>query len=145
MIEHISWREGLFMLQECHRILKPGGKIRIGTPNLEILLGMYGNKQSEIVDRYIKWSTNKFLEGLGIFKASFVINNFFRSWGHQFLYDGELLDLAMKKAGFTELSRCRYGESSDEHLNGIESHGEHVGAVEMIEFETLILEGRKSL
>src|SRR5438093_6396512 len=38
MIEHISFSDGLNMLRECHRILKPGGRMRIATPPLEFLL-----------------------------------------------------------------------------------------------------------
>src|SRR5262249_45251050 len=41
MIEHISWGEGNRMLQECHRVLRPGGIIRIATPDLAVLLDLY--------------------------------------------------------------------------------------------------------
>jgi SAM-dependent methyltransferase len=34
LIAHVSWEAGLSMLQECHRVLAKGGKIRIVTPNL---------------------------------------------------------------------------------------------------------------
>ena len=34
LIEHLPWEGGLKMLKECHRVLAPGGKIRIVTPNL---------------------------------------------------------------------------------------------------------------
>ena len=28
------------MLNECFRVIKPGGRIRIATPDLEVLLGL---------------------------------------------------------------------------------------------------------
>jgi SAM-dependent methyltransferase len=34
LIEHLSWEDGLKMLKECYRVLAPGGKLRIITPNL---------------------------------------------------------------------------------------------------------------
>src|SRR5260221_172664 len=40
-LEHLSYREGLSMLRECCRVLRPDGKIRIATPDLEVLLGLY--------------------------------------------------------------------------------------------------------
>jgi len=41
MIEHLSRDQGSHMLRECFRILKPGGKIRLSTPNLEAILRLY--------------------------------------------------------------------------------------------------------
>src|SRR5438477_50522 len=35
VIEHIPYPQGLSMLKECFRVIKPGGTIRIATPNLE--------------------------------------------------------------------------------------------------------------
>src|SRR5262245_5010551 len=40
LIEHISWNDGAAMLRECHRVLKPGGIIRIATPDLAVLLDL---------------------------------------------------------------------------------------------------------
>jgi predicted SAM-dependent methyltransferase len=38
MIEHVSHDDGAKMLAECHRVLKPGGHIRITTPDLAFLV-----------------------------------------------------------------------------------------------------------
>ena len=40
MIEHIDYFDGRKMLQECSRVLKPGGKIRIATPDLKKYLSL---------------------------------------------------------------------------------------------------------
>jgi SAM-dependent methyltransferase len=34
VIEHLDYQDGLGMLRECHRVLAPGGKVRIATPDL---------------------------------------------------------------------------------------------------------------
>jgi predicted SAM-dependent methyltransferase len=142
LIEHMSWRDGLHMLRECRRVLKPGGTVRIATPDLEVLLALYGHNRSPLQARYIKWMTDRSLHGIAVYKASFVINNAFRSWGHQFLYDAELMGLAMRQSGFTNIQRCAIGESVDENLTGIESHGENVDDDEMAVFETMVFEGQ---
>jgi predicted SAM-dependent methyltransferase len=142
MIEHISWDEGLFMLRECRRVLVAGGTIRIATPDLEVLIGLYRRNGGELADRYVKWITNRYLAGIRVYNPSFVLNNAFRNWGHQFLYDGELMKMAMQEAGFTDIRRCLSGESKDENLRGIESHGKNVDDNEMAAFETMILEGK---
>ena len=142
-IEHISWHAGKFMLMECHRVLKPGGIVRIATPDLAVLLDLYASTGSRGKEQYIKWITDSFLPGVSVYKPQFVINNAFRNWGHQFLYDGELLELALREAGFKDITRCQYGESLHEHLRGIESHGKNVGSAEMAIYETMVYEAKR--
>jgi predicted SAM-dependent methyltransferase len=141
LIEHLSWQEGLSMLRECRRVMKPGGTIRVATPDLEVLIGLYTNQGDPLNKRYVEWITDACLDGVNVYKAAFVINNAFRNWGHQFLYDGETLEMAMRAAGFTDIVRRRVGESEDENLRGIESHGELTGNEEMVAFETMVFEG----
>jgi len=145
MLEHVSWHEGLFVLKECRRVLKPGGTIRIATPDLAVILGLYGGDGHDEGQEYIKWITDLYVPGVNAYKASFVVNNAFRNWGHQFLYDGDLLVSALQQAGFTNLRRCAPGESSDQNLRGIERHGTNVRADDMNRFETMVYEGDKPL
>lgn len=111
MIEHITWEEGSYMLQECWRILKPGGTIRITTPDLGVIIGLYGRNGETFNKEYIKWITENFLPRINVFLASFVINNMFRNWNHRFLYDRELLEMALQKAGFTSIKKYSSGMS----------------------------------
>lgn len=141
MIEHITWHEGLFMLRECRRVLKPGGLVRIATPDLEVMIGLYSRRKSRLNEKYIKWITDMSLDGVDVYRAAFVINSAFSNWGHKFLYDGELLELALRKAGFTNIRRLAVGESDDENLRGIESHGRLADNEEMVAFETMVFEG----
>lgn len=140
MIEHISWHDGLCMLRECKRVLRPGGTIRIATPDLRVLVGLYnGDPMSE---RYVHWITDRsaILRQMPSYKTGFVINNAFRDWGHQFVYDGEVLEMTLSEAGFVNITRCSYGESTHASLRGIESHGKNISADEMAVFETMIFE-----
>jgi predicted SAM-dependent methyltransferase len=131
------------MLLECYRVLKPGGIIRIATPDLAILLSLYDPAGIPGREQYIKWVTDSFLSGIDVYKPQFVINNAFHSWGHQFLYDGETLELALRRAGFEDITRCKYGESPHKHLRGIESHGINVGSVEWAIYETMVYEAKR--
>ena len=141
MIEHIPYEKGVFMLRECHRILKPSGTIRISTPDLGVLLGLYNSKPDSRQAQYIKWITDQFLQ-VRIYRASLVINNAFRNWNHQFLYDSDLLQMVMKEAGFDTIRRQMPGESDDENLKGLEMHGKNIENEEMNAFETMVFEGR---
>lgn len=143
LIEHLTYKEGLFMLGECYRVLKPGGKIRIATPDLETLIGLYAAEKRELQQRYIRWVTDRFLPEVGVYRESFVINNAFRNWGHQFIYDCATLQSAMEEVGFVDITRHTVGESDDEALRGIESHGKSCGSEEMNRFETMVLEAKR--
>lgn len=143
MIEHLPYAAGLAMLRECCRVLRPGGTIRIATPDLAVFLGLYGHESEPACDRYVHWATDRYLNGHGTYLASLVINNIFRDWGHQFLYDGDLLGRALMDSGFARVRRARAGQSEDEHLRGIESHGKVVHDEDMGAFETLVLEAER--
>jgi predicted SAM-dependent methyltransferase len=142
MIEHIEYTKGLHMLRECLRILKPGGKIRIATPDLRFLVELYKSEKSELQDRYIEWAVNSFLPHIGIYQDVFVINNFVRDWGHQFIYDTKTLSEAMSASGFINVTRYSPDESDDTNLQGLEMHNTQIPD-EFNRLETIVLEGRK--
>lgn len=143
MIEHLSWRNGQAMLRECHRVLKPRGVMRIATPDLAVILGLYSPQLSDEQKNYIEWMIRLELPGVSTHKAAFVVNNAFRNWGHQFLYDGDLMTLALERSGFIDIRRCAYGESNEEHLRHIEMHGKHIGDERIARFESMIFEGSR--
>lgn len=121
MIEHLSYTQGMQMLEECHRILKPNGRIRISTPDLSFLLALYFDDRSNLQERYIDWSTKTHVKDAPYSDATFVINNFVRDWGHQFIYDEPALRFALEKAGFSEIVRCELNASEDIELQGLEN------------------------
>lgn len=141
-IEHISYQQGLRCLNECFRVLQKGGKIRIGTPNLAFLLALYGPDKSDCQQRYLTWSMETFAARLEVPRETFVINNFFRNWGHEFIYDYETLRLALTQAGFVNIRQVQVLESEDPILRGLEAHG-HVIPPEFNRLETMVAEAAK--
>ncbi|HEX4187707.1 MAG TPA: methyltransferase domain-containing protein, partial [Solirubrobacteraceae bacterium] len=41
VIEHVAHEAGIAMLTECRRVLRPGGVLRIATPNLELVRRLF--------------------------------------------------------------------------------------------------------
>jgi predicted SAM-dependent methyltransferase len=140
MIEHISHAKGLLMLKECHRVLRPGGKIRISTPDLAFLIDLYRTNPSDLQTRYMRWSKDQYR--LPDVNPTFVINNFVRDWGHQFIYDENTIRSALTEAGFQNLTRCALQESADPALSQLEN--ERRMPPSFLRLETLTLEGEKA-
>jgi predicted SAM-dependent methyltransferase len=121
--------------------LKPGGKLRISTPDLSFLIELYNNKKSVSTSQYLQWAKEMFLETAPCFEEIFVINNFVRAWGHKFIYDGRLLRYSLEQAGFEEIVACGLNESMDEELRNLE-HTARMPA-EFLRMESIIFEGMK--
>jgi predicted SAM-dependent methyltransferase len=122
MIEHVPYAGGASMLKESHRVLRPGGKIRISTPDLRFLIDLYlaGDRRTELQNSYIKWATDSFLRNVPGYDPVFVINNFVRDWGHLFIYDEKILRFSLEQAGFTNVLRRELNTSADEGLRDLE-------------------------
>lgn len=142
LIEHLTYREGADFLRECFRILKPGGTIRVATPDLAFLIGLYSPGKNLLQQRYVTWAAETFLPNAAACQDVRVINNFFHNWGHRFIYDFKTIEDSLKKVGFVTLRRRNVGESDDPELNGVESH-HLVIPEEYNRLETMVVEALK--
>ncbi|MEM9927284.1 MAG: methyltransferase domain-containing protein [Cyanobacteria bacterium P01_D01_bin.50] len=144
MIEHITYSGGEIMLSECFRVLKPGGKLRISTPDFLFLINLYQDNKSKIQTDFIKHSSDKWIENSPLYKNApdfreiFVINNYMRSWGHEFIYDEKVLHYLLEKIGFIKVSRVNVSESQDEALQKLENVSRKPPG--LISLESLVME-----
>ena len=90
-------------------VLKPGGNIRMSTPDLRALFGLLSGDKTALQNFYVDFATRKFLPEVTYCKEVFVVNNAFRAWGHQFLYDRETIEITMNKVGFENITYYRPG------------------------------------
>jgi predicted SAM-dependent methyltransferase len=106
-LEHLGVGDAVNFLEECHRVLVPGGWVRLSTPNLEWV-----------------WHTHYRLDMPPEEKrqAAVRLNRAFHGWRHQFLWNRELLTEALTVCGFDLVRWCRYGESDLPVFQGIERH-----------------------
>ena len=143
MIEHIEHSAAEFMLRECFRVLKPGGRLRVATPDLGVLLALRSPEKTLDQERYIDWCSQRFAPNAKECREVFVINNAVRAWGHCFLYDAETLLSALRASGFHDVKFYKPGISDDPNLRGLESHGKEIGDEGINQFETMVAECRK--
>lgn len=139
LFEHLTYPQARNMLKESYRVLKPGGVIRIATPNLRFLLGLYQDPEKPLHKEYIAYTAKN--GGLPS-TAVYVINRFHTAWGHQIIYDKETLSQALQQAGFKDICSCEVGESTHNALIGVEGHFKSL-PFEYNRLETMILEATK--
>jgi len=142
-LERLEYHRGLFTLRECYRVLKPGVRIRIATPSLDTMIALHTKDKTSLQEQYIEWITKHILPEIDEYRDCFVINKAFYGYEHRFLYDEETLRQALEKAGFVDITRFEVGESDNENLRGIETHGRAVDNESMNRFETMVLEAAR--
>ena len=71
------------------------------------------------------------------------MNNFFRDWGHEVLYNYEGLEVVLKKAGFVNIKRQDVGKSGIAVFDKLEKHGEIIPD-EFNVLETVVVEAEKT-
>ena len=120
LIEHLPWEAGLKMLKECRRVLVPGGKIRIITPNLTKSFHLINDATDVEVRKVIEASRRLFGWPDTPVMPAYVFNKLMREWGHQFIYDPATLRKTLELAGFTEIKERRIGEKTDPIFEGVE-------------------------
>jgi predicted SAM-dependent methyltransferase len=120
VIEHISQQAGFRLLREIHRILRPGGVVRITTPDLKKIIEIYENRNEHVtLQEYAQYLSESTWPHE---RACQVLNTFVRHWGHKFIYDEEDLAAKLAAAGFERVERCEIGRSRHEILTGVDRH-----------------------
>jgi predicted SAM-dependent methyltransferase len=142
VIEHFDYPVGKKFLEQCFRVLKPSGKVRIVTPGLAFLFGLYSEAKSDLQKRYIDWAANSYVDYAPAPRPIFVINNFFYcDWGHRFIYDEETLGELMRACGFANIKNCEMGRSDDPQLAGLEYQSRMPPG--FLKLESIIVEATK--
>lgn len=141
VIEHVAYSGGQAMLDESYRVLKPGGTLRIATPDVRFLFRLYRGDRSALEEDYIKWSGAQHLGNKAPHTALGVINNFVRDWGHTFIYDPDTVRQLMEAAGFIEVTPMNVGESDKPALRALENSTRMPAAYYAL--ETFIFEAMK--
>jgi predicted SAM-dependent methyltransferase len=141
MIEHVPYPQGIYMLRECHRVMRNGGVIRVITPDLAAMMRLYGGDLSADQKKYLSWFCQTFVPAEYPHGAVSTINAMFRLWGHQFIYDEATLADAMRAAGFGSVTRWSLGESDHSDLQDLGNERRYPEG--LLNCESLTLEGRK--
>lgn len=151
IFEHLKFNDSCNMLSECFRVLKPNGVIRLAIPHVDFLFKIYQNPELQIHKEYVKWATEKFCKDTATFfnndknsySEIYVINNFYRDWGHQVLHNYSSLKTLLQKLSFSNIKQKEIGISNHKELCNMEKHGDVIPK-QFNTLETLVIEAEKT-
>jgi len=106
-LEHLALDEAIGFLAEVHRVLAPGGWLRLSTPNLEWVLATHFRPAGSAP---------------GADRGTLELNRAFYGWEHRFLWDRSFLERTLHACGFDDLEWPAYGESPRAWLRDLERH-----------------------
>lgn len=142
MIEHIDHQAGVAFAGEVARVLRPGGRFRVATPDLDRLLSLFVDpaERSDDARRYIQLIIDECVPGVEPSEANpvFVLNNNVREWGHTFLYDGPTLRRTLDAAGFVDVDQFELQESEIPDLRDLANESRMPPG--LVAFETMTFE-----
>jgi len=114
-IDQLDLNQAAAFLHECHRILVPGGVLRVLTPDLRKLAHLYLNDPVRLEELW----KNFVRVPLSLGTPGEIFNTGMRFAGHTFLYDADTFTALSSSCGF-EARAVDYQQSEEPELRGLD-------------------------
>lgn len=120
VLEHLTYDQVERLLKECHRILKPGGIIRIIVPDVSIFIEHYCLNNN---DWFSQWEKHVFIESEDVNRCNrrmiskmTAISFVTQEYGHVSCWDFETLEIFLSKANFKKIEKTAFGQGSNKKM-----------------------------
>jgi predicted SAM-dependent methyltransferase len=109
LIEHLPFAGVIELLRELERLVRPGGVVRVSTPDLELYMeGYLDPDEAFFAEHRARLARYGFQEGRGPERRAWMVNQVFKKWGHQWVYDFDELRHVAELAGFAPAAVTRW-------------------------------------
>jgi SAM-dependent methyltransferase len=107
-VEHLFRKDAEHLLEECFRVLKPGGVLRISVPDLEYAVSLYtqGEREKMLANYFFVEDDNSYYAR------------------HKYMYDYYLLSNILRNSGFKDISRTEYRQGSTPDIEQLDNRPE---------------------
>jgi hypothetical protein len=131
----VPYKAAITFFQEAHRVLAPGGVLRVTVPSLEQIAKCDDAEYHKFTTRWQKIGPTK----RGAMHAIIYAH------GHEVAWNAQLMKDTLYYCGFDfdDVKECRSGESEDPVLRGVEGHGKII-SFKFNEIESCTHEARKA-
>jgi predicted SAM-dependent methyltransferase len=113
-IEHLPFDQAIAWLREIRRLVRPGGFVRLATPDLRKYVEGYLDPEGSFFaeHREAMLRIPKFRETGIPERRGFMVNQIFRYFNHQWIYDPEEFRAVATEAGFDPdaVTECSFQE-----------------------------------
>ncbi len=131
-INYFTKKRGEEIIRDLFRILKPGGVVRFGTQDLELIAQKYVSRDRDFFFQKNSVGLDRFLgETIGDkFNSWFYGYAVRKNKGGKFFYDYETLALLFKRAGFSTIEKKKYLDSRIENIQKIDNRQDQMFFIE---------------
>jgi predicted SAM-dependent methyltransferase len=108
VLEHLPYDRIPDILKDWHRVLRPGGSVRILVPDAELYLNTYvrAKNREPVVFPYHESAATPMM----------IVNRVFRGYDHLYAYDFETMKRLLEQSGFTSVQHCSHRRGATPEL-----------------------------
>jgi len=112
-LEHLEYEQGVHLLQDCYRVLKPGGVFRAAMPNFKRMFAAYLQRDQSYFDLIDIPTRMPYIEPGTETIVDHVNYGVYQLGEHKCVYDEEKLEVLLRHTGFSSVTVVDYQEGID--------------------------------